>query len=1119
MRRSPLLSGEVESRTEVMRRKLRNRKGGPRWDSPRRVTMYILSQPRVKSPARLTESGLFTRVPVPLGVSLLESDTPLIDVDDFARPAEPAIVRARNIIAWTLPSGRTLRCLVDSGSEVDLVDQDVVRTDPSFTTSRLTAPLHLRLGTRDKSDRCAVFANALFTSGSLDLGLRAFFICRVTAYDAILGLPFLKDTGMLVGWGVFTVARPGPSQPGRQGHSRVGSRSHDHWPRAAQPSTGCRRRPGARGFKYSDVFVDSLPMDRLPPYRPVNHEIPLIDPNEKVKPRVYPLPTNIVASGAEHSAKYTRGRFWVSGPIDSAAPVFAIPKKNSQTARFVIDLRARNSNTAKRFSPIPDMTSVRYEVARSRYRSKFDVAAAFEQVRVIPEHVDRTGFATVTGTYTSRPCLSFAKIFFDDVHIPWARSSPTTASEVDPAKWERIRQWPTPHNKTDVQRFLGTVNWMRDHLPHLSITLEPITALLAQSTSWRWNEREQQAFDTVKSLVPATLRPIDGAKVTSGEHKIYLFTDASRVGIGACLASGPTRSQAIPTRFFSAKFNGAQLNYHHLIGYPFVIVTDHQALRTIKTQKLRQTPRHIRMCLELSRFDFEFEFIAGKNNSLADSLSRLWEVKEGSPEDQVKENELEDMFFDGERHGFTTHGESLPEERPYTSPSPDRLPPVDFAFGPQRDDCEAGSPGYYALKDESQDEDVNGRDLGNLFLKEECHEFTTPGESSLRNVLTPHLRTIVDADADELDLLGAAADEVNDAPVVHRPPDPLPQPFLDAVIRAYAHDSQSPISFPVCASRSRYRRCRLRQSHRCELVLSEIHGRRARGHRITLAAIRPLYWWSSMSADCAKFCHSCEDCARGKASTQVPYGRLHPMPIPSGHGTSGHRLHDGTASGRVRRDDGRSNHGADADSELVADRYYATIFRLHGRLPPSFPIAIPSSPRSFGEHCRRSRTVLRMSTAAHPETDGSSENRIKMVTQTLRIMVSRLTVTSRRWPTIPGLFGRPACGSVARIRQLRNLDVTDAIIGARLDQTHQANKHRRPDDPAFRTGSYVYLSTKTCSSEGEVNVPRYIGPFRIRAAIPARPVTTSASPAMCECSRFQLDCFAPIENDAESSLA
>ncbi|SDA02702.1 BZ3501_MvSof-1269-A2-R1_C56g00310 [Microbotryum saponariae] len=35
------------------------------------------------------------------------------------QPVEPAIVRARNVIAWTLPSGRVLRCLIDSGSEVD----------------------------------------------------------------------------------------------------------------------------------------------------------------------------------------------------------------------------------------------------------------------------------------------------------------------------------------------------------------------------------------------------------------------------------------------------------------------------------------------------------------------------------------------------------------------------------------------------------------------------------------------------------------------------------------------------------------------------------------------------------------------------------------------------------------------------------------------------------------------------------------------------------------------------------------------------------------------------------------------------------------------------------------
>ncbi|SDA08332.1 BZ3501_MvSof-1269-A2-R1_Chr8-1g09769 [Microbotryum saponariae] len=1329
--------------------------------------------------AERTASVSSFQILVPSGVSLLASAAPLIDIDEPDRPVEPAIVRARNVIAWTLPSGRVLRCLIDSGSEVDLVDQEVVRVDPSFATARLTAPLHLRLGTQDKSDRCAVFATAPFSSGALDLGLRPFFVCRVTAYDAILGLPFLKDTGMLVGWGVFTVARTGPSQP-------VAQDTHE-WDRAvtvapilSSSAIGCnhpgllpddeiiglephnplldvvddpalddfseseaRTRLAALLEKFSDVFVDSLPMDQLPPYRPVNHEIPLIDPTEKVKPRVYPLADKYRSQWAEHSAKYTRGRFWVSGPIDSAAPVFAIPKKNSQTARFVIDLRARNSNTVKRFSPIPDMTNVPYEVARSRYRSKFDVAAAFEQVRVIPEHVDRTGFATVTGTYTSRvmqfgdtnapntlnlltsamfqPCLPFAKIFFDDVHVhsdtrrahlrhikillmtlrhyrfylgskksEWFSKSLDSLGtiisdvgiEVDPAKWVRIRQWPIPCNKTDVQRFLGTVNWMRDHLPHLSKILEPITALMAQATSWRWNEREQQAFDTVKSLVPAILRPIDGAKVTSGEHKMYLFTDASRVGIGACLASGPNRSQAVPTRFFSAKFNGAQLNYHvtdkeflavvsacrafeqHLIGYPFVIVTDHQALRTIKTQKLRQTPRHIRMCLELSRFDFEFEFIAGKNNTLADSLSRLWEVKQGSHEDQVKENELEDMFFDGERHEFTTPGESLPEERPCTSPSPDRLPPVDFALGPQHDDCEAGSPGYYVLKEESQDEDVNGQELGNLFLKEECHEFITPGESLLEerpytspshdrlppvdcafgpwghgydagSPGSPHLAENimdavdwsigrlsppiavnrvhaiatapandppipVDADADELDLLGVATDDVNDTPVVHRPPDPLPQPFLDTVIRAYANDSQAqviitdPLSWPMFRVTEEGRILRVHPDESIslfvprglatgvvnsdkvpslrELVLSEIHRSVGHaGHRITLAAIRPLYWWSSMSADCAEFCRSCEDCTRGKASTQVPYGRLHPMPIPSGPweqvaidfmtGLPPVELEGMMVAQIMVVTDtwGKMVHliplPADADSELVAEKYYATVFRLHG-----MPSAIVSDrdPKFTSQFWRALQakigTVLRMSTAAHPETDGSSENRIKMVTQTLRIMVSsnheawasRLVEAEfalnssvavstslsafeatygylpRCWPSDSwSVSDVPRAEAFARIRQLRNLDVTDAIIGARLNQSHQANKHRRPDDPAFRTGSYVYLSTKNLAVPDGMKsklLPRYIGPFRIRAAIPATSsYDLELPPAMSRVhNRFHARLLRPcVENDAE----
>ncbi|SCZ92913.1 BZ3500_MvSof-1268-A1-R1_C066g00326 [Microbotryum saponariae] len=345
---------------------------------------------------------------VPSGVSLLASAAPLIDIDEPDRPSSPPLYApATSSLGRYLLEG-FLRCLIDSGSEVDLVDQEVVRVDPSFATARLTAPLHLRLGTQDKSDRCAVFA-------------RSFFVWRPrSSFATILRLPHARWLGRL------HRRAHRPSQPVAQDTHEwdqavtvapilsssalaaitlgcfptTRSSASSHTTRCSMSSTirrstifsesEARTRLAALLEKFSDVFVDSLPMDQLPPYRPVNHEIPLIDPTGK-------------SQWAEHSAKYTRGRFWVSGPIDSAAPVFAHSEEELPDGSFRDRPPLRATATPSSvFRPSPDMTNVRYEVARSRYRSKFDVAAAFEQVRVIPEHVDRTGFATVTGTYTSR---------------------------------------------------------------------------------------------------------------------------------------------------------------------------------------------------------------------------------------------------------------------------------------------------------------------------------------------------------------------------------------------------------------------------------------------------------------------------------------------------------------------------------------------------------------------------------------------------------------------------------------------------------------------------------------------------------------------------------------------
>lgn len=152
------------------------------------------------------------------------------------------------------------------------------------------------------------------------------------------------------------------------------------------------------------------------------------------------MPDKYRAQWVEHIDNYVKHGWWNPGSLDSACALFAIPKKEPGIARFVINLKPHNSNTVKMHTPIPEMRYVQDQVADAPFRSAVDFAAAFEQVRVVPQHVDHTSFTTTTGTHTSRvmqfgdanvpdmlnqvtsmmlaPCVGrFLTIFFDDVRL------------------------------------------------------------------------------------------------------------------------------------------------------------------------------------------------------------------------------------------------------------------------------------------------------------------------------------------------------------------------------------------------------------------------------------------------------------------------------------------------------------------------------------------------------------------------------------------------------------------------------------------------------------------------------------------------------------------------------
>jgi hypothetical protein len=97
---------------------------------------------------------------------------------------------------------------------------------------------------------------------------------------------------------------------------------------------------------------------------------------------------------------------WKMQPGPNAVPMLMLrkPKKPGETGirlRTVFDCRERNLNTKKMASPLPDIDGILHNVAGHKYKSMLDNKEAYEQIRIEPEHVNRSLFNTPDGTMAS----------------------------------------------------------------------------------------------------------------------------------------------------------------------------------------------------------------------------------------------------------------------------------------------------------------------------------------------------------------------------------------------------------------------------------------------------------------------------------------------------------------------------------------------------------------------------------------------------------------------------------------------------------------------------------------------------------------------------------------------
>ena len=204
-------------------------------------------------------------------------------------------------------------------------------------------------------------------------------------------------------------------------------------------------------------------------------------------------------------------------------------------------------------------------------------------------------------------------------------------------KVQAISEFPVPQNKKDVMRFLGVVGYYRRFCQNFSIIANPMTNLLCKKNSFRWDGDCQKAFDKLKAILynsPVLIAP-------NFNIPFKLYVDASDIGAGGVLMQEDDSSIDHPVAFFSKKFNKHQKNYstiekeclalilsiQHFECYlnsadHISVFSDHNPLTFLHKMK-NNNQRLMRWCIALQPYDVIVKHIRGKDNLIADSLSRF----------------------------------------------------------------------------------------------------------------------------------------------------------------------------------------------------------------------------------------------------------------------------------------------------------------------------------------------------------------------------------------------------------------------------------------------------------------------------------------------------------------
>ena len=208
--------------------------------------------------------------------------------------------------------------------------------------------------------------------------------------------------------------------------------------------------------------------------------------------------------------------------------------------------------------------------------------------------------------------------------------------EPDETKVNAVLNIPPPETITDVRRFMGMASYYRHFIPGFAGLTHPLHSLTTKGKTFKWTDEAQKAFVSVKKAVAN----ITTQRLPDFTRPFILHTDWSMVAIGAVLSQKFDDDDTdMPIAFASRALTPAESNYSategellavvwavhkfrpYLHGHKFTIYCDHRPLTYLHTARYDNSKVE-RWALRLQEYDFDVVYKEGKENVVADCLSR-----------------------------------------------------------------------------------------------------------------------------------------------------------------------------------------------------------------------------------------------------------------------------------------------------------------------------------------------------------------------------------------------------------------------------------------------------------------------------------------------------------------